>query len=140
MGRWHAHALMRAGGQVVAVADMNAQSARLLAQAYRAHAFASVDELLKQSPVDVVHICTPLATHVELTMQALEAGAHIIIEKPLTSDAETTAQLSQLAPLVHLELMALTAGGEDMDAVGRDQLVADILPHALALFQRCLSS
>jgi len=43
---------------------------------------------------DLVLICTPAATHVDLTMKALEAGAHVFVEKPLS------VSLGQLGPLL----------------------------------------
>ncbi len=168
MGRGHAHALTRAGGTVVAVADPNSARAKRLAQSCRARAFDSLQALLKQEKVDAIHVCTPLTTHVDLALQALNADAHALVEKPLAPDAALTAQLLEhaqmctrlimpvhqfifqsgvraaltrlphLAPLAHLEMTAMTAGGEGMDDAACDQLVADIVPHALALFQRCL--
>ncbi len=158
MGRWHAHTLARVGACVVAVADTDSQRAAQFARAHRAQAFVSLDELLARTQVDVVHICTPLETHVACAMRALEAGAHALIEKPLAADARSTeqllscarergrivqpvhqfvfqvglqralTQLARIAPLVHIAFSAFTAGGSD------DQLVADVLPHALALF------
>ncbi len=168
MGRWHAHALSRAGGQLVAVADINLAAAQQLARVYRAHAFSSLIELLGQIEIDVLHICTPLDTHVELGTAALEGGVHVLVEKPLAPDADRTSmllaqarahgrmlipvhqfvfqdgihlaltRLTDIAPLVQLDFTAATAGAEGADDSGRDQLVADVLPHALSLFQRFL--
>jgi predicted dehydrogenase len=45
------------------------------------------------------------------------------------------AQAAVIAPLIHLAATAYTAGGEELDPRGRDQLAADILPHALSLCQ-----
>lgn len=167
MGQWHAHALTRAGGRLVAVADCQTDAALRLAEAYRARAFASLNELLTQVPVDVVHICTPSATHVELAAFSLDSGVHLLVEKPLAPDADSTARLleqarlrnrqivpvhqfifqsgvksalarlSDLSPLVHLEATAVTAGAAKDDEA-HDQLAADIVPHVLALFQYLL--
>lgn len=168
MGHWHAHALARARGRLIAVADPNASRAQQLARRYRARDFDSLAALLAHDQMDAVHICTPLETHVALARQALAAGAHLIVEKPLAPDTRATeelldqaracrrllvpvhqfifqpgvqqalAQLPRLAPLAHVELTTMTAGGERGDDAARDQLVADILPHALALFQRLM--
>ncbi|MBI1748558.1 MAG: Gfo/Idh/MocA family oxidoreductase [Acidobacteria bacterium] len=168
MGQWHAHALRRAGGRVIAFADVDTSSANSLAQAHAALAFSSLDDLLTRAPIDVLHICTPPATHEEMASQALDAGVHVLAEKPLTPDAVSTARLlekahargrlllpvhqmvfqrgmrqvkthlSRLAPLLHLEVIATTAGGEKTGAEGLDPLVADILPHPLSIFQHFL--
>ena len=51
--------------------------------------FSSLNELLERGKPDVVVVATPPATHADLCVQALEAGAHIICEKPfVTSSAE----------------------------------------------------
>jgi predicted dehydrogenase len=165
MGRWHAHALSRAGGRVAAVADPRPGAARVLASRYHAEFFASDAEMLTQVKADVLHICTPLDTHVTLAERGLEAGLHILIEKPMAPDAAATARLldeaqsrgrlvmpvhqfafqdgmrtaraqaALIAPLLHVAATAYTAGGEGLDGHGRDLLAADILPHALSLCQ-----
>lgn len=54
-------------------------------------AYSSADELLADDDIDVVHICTPNSTHAEFALKAIDAGKHVICEKPLAtkgSDAE----------------------------------------------------
>src|SRR5262245_57554338 len=46
-------------------------------------AFASLPELLARSAVEALLIATPPATHYALAMQALEAGRHVMVEKPM---------------------------------------------------------
>ena len=169
MGRWHAHALSRAGGRVAAVADLQPGAARALAARYQAESFETAAEMLSGVKADVLHICTPLDTHVLLAERGLEAGLHILIEKPLAPDGAATAQLldeaqsrgrllmpvhqfvfqdgmrtalaqaALIAPLIHLAATAYTAGGDVLNGPGRDQLAADILPHALSLCQEFVS-
>jgi predicted dehydrogenase len=151
MGRWHARELQRAGGELVGIADADPARAPL-----------GVDELLAAAP-GVVHVCTPLPSHAELVERCLEAGAHVLCEKPLAEDAATTQRLlaaaaardrhlcpthqylfqpgfariaravPRLAPILHLDIVACSAGGEGRDA---DEVVAEILPHPLAVFER----
>lgn len=62
-----------------------------LAEQYGARAFRSVDEVLADPQVDAVLISTPPMSHAELTMRALQAGKHVLLEKPMTltvSEAE----------------------------------------------------
>lgn len=47
-----------------------------------------MERLLKNEKPDVVHICTPQATHADLTSRALEAGCHVLLEKPMALTAE----------------------------------------------------
>ncbi len=53
--------------------------------------YADVDELLAAAQPDVVHVLTPPATHATLAIQLLEAGVHVLVEKPMaltTADAD----------------------------------------------------
>jgi predicted dehydrogenase len=54
-------------------------------------------DLLDDPAVDAVAICTPVHTHYSLACAALEAGKHVLVEKPLTDSAETAAHLVELA-------------------------------------------
>lgn len=60
-------------------------------------AFSSVEQLLADDSIDVVHICTPNTTHAELTEAVLGAGKHVICEKPLATSAADGARLTRLA-------------------------------------------
>jgi predicted dehydrogenase len=105
MGRWHAAELSRAGGVVVAVADRDAGAAATLARSHPgAGAFAEASAMLRDASPEVVHVCTPTASHVELTGRCLEAGAHVLVEKPLAPDAAATEAL-----LEHAERSGLAA-------------------------------
>ena len=167
MGRRHADAVARTGGRVVAVVDVQIEQARRLAGV--GEGFRSLDDLDSRMSLDVVHICTPLATHVELAEQALMLGANVVVEKPLAADAESTAALLAVArerrllvvpvhqfvfqrgvrrllsgrdrfgTLVRCVFEAATAGAGRM-GLDPDDLVADILPHPLALFSRLTES
>ena len=57
--------------------------------------FATVEELL--AAVDAVDIVTPTITHFELTSQAIRAGKHVFVEKPVTHTVEEGRQLLALA-------------------------------------------
>ena len=167
MGSFHADAIARAGGTLVAIVDPDLERARRLAG--RAEAFASLDELGdRRDRVDVVHVCAPLTEHTSLVERALALGANLVVEKPFAPDAATTAALLATAeerrlfvvpvhqflfqrgvqrllasrhhfdPLVRCVFEATTAGAE-RTSLDPDDLVADILPHPLALFSRFAS-
>ena len=69
---------------ISAVFDRNADRTATAARKYGAQAFhSSVDELLSQ-PIDAVVICTPPQAHFELITKSLEAGKHVLVEKPFT--------------------------------------------------------
>lgn len=79
--------------QVVGIADLDLDRAQAVAKSFKIpRVYSSVDELLA-SGVDVVHVLTPPAFHAAIAIQALQAGAHVLVEKPM---AETPAQCEQM--------------------------------------------
>lgn len=59
--------------------------------------YTSLEDLLAQSEVDCVDLCTPTFVHAELTVQALEAGKHVICEKPMALTPEECARMIDAA-------------------------------------------
>lgn len=91
-------AIVEAEGNVLsAIASRDIDKARRLAIHFGAsHAFGSYDELLASDRVDAVYIPLPTAQHVEWTARAIEAGKHVLVEKPLALDANDIAPLIKL--------------------------------------------
>jgi predicted dehydrogenase len=98
MGEVHAHAVRAAGGTLSAVAGRTPQSAeRAAAILGAAHPAATPEALIDRDDVDVVHICSPNATHAQYAERALAAGKAVVCEKPLATSVEDAAQLADLA-------------------------------------------
>jgi len=64
-----------------------------------------VDQLLKNPKIDAVAIVTPVGTHYELARKALEAGKHVLVEKPLTASVSEAESLVAIAEKRKLTLM-----------------------------------
>ena len=71
------------GASLTACADVNPAAAEAFAKKHDIRALADFDALLADPTVDVVTICTPNGTHAELAIRALEAGKHVVLEKPM---------------------------------------------------------
>jgi predicted dehydrogenase len=98
MGDVHARAVRAAGGVVAAVVSRSADQAAAAAQRFgAASAFTSLGDAIDAGDVDVVHICTPNQTHMDLAHEAITAGAHVICEKPLATTAAGAAELAAAA-------------------------------------------
>ena len=69
--------------EVVAVVDTDLNKARKLADAYGADASSDLDAVLRRADVDAVTICTPSGLHADGAVAALDAGKHVVVEKPL---------------------------------------------------------
>jgi len=63
-----------------------------------------VEEVLAMPSIDAVVICTPASTHHEIARQCMEAGKHLLIEKPITTRAEEAEDLVELADELDLTM------------------------------------
>ncbi|MGY1784363.1 Gfo/Idh/MocA family protein [Geodermatophilus sp. SYSU D00698] len=98
MGTVHARAVRRGGGVVTRVAGSTPESSRAGRERIGAEsACDTVEELLAADDVDVVHVCTPNASHAPLVRAAVAAGKHVVCEKPLAVDAAEAEELRALA-------------------------------------------
>ncbi len=92
--------------QVVAVSDLRPERLALVRKRFpAAETVGDHRELLANPRVDAVAVATPVATHFEVAMQALRAGKHVLIEKPLAATAEEALQLIEEAARRKLVLM-----------------------------------
>ncbi len=94
-----------AGSQVTMVSDLSADR---LAKAARRYPAVRVTrdhrELIEHTTVDLVVIATPVSTHFDLAMQALRAGKHVLVEKPLAATSEQGLRLMEEAERRRLTL------------------------------------
>jgi UDP-N-acetyl-2-amino-2-deoxyglucuronate dehydrogenase len=80
----HAKALQQIKGcTLVAAQSRNAERAKEFAALYGIKSYASVEEMISKGSVDVAVVCTPHPEHAAPTIAALNAGAHVLVEKPL---------------------------------------------------------
>jgi predicted dehydrogenase len=94
IGVVHARSAVLAGGRVAGVAASSKESSERAARALGAErAYESGEALVESPDVDVVHICAPNSLHVPLALAALEAGKHVVCEKPLALDEAGAARL-----------------------------------------------
>jgi len=85
--------------ELVAVQDVNASAAAAFAAEFAVPAvYTELAALLAREKPDLVHICTPPSVHSALAIQCMQAGAHVLCEKPLC------ASLAELAMIQEAEL------------------------------------
>ncbi|MGA8104033.1 MAG: Gfo/Idh/MocA family oxidoreductase [Candidatus Acidiferrales bacterium] len=112
MGRVHTEAVRRLGNvEVVGVAGSTAERARRFADAQGIErSTGDYRELLGDPEIDAVHICTPNSLHFPMGIAAMEAGKHVMCEKPLAStlrEAETMVALAREKKLANCTLYNL---------------------------------
>lgn len=80
--------------EIVAVASARLESAQAAAAAFGVpHAYDDWQAMLDRHPVDLVGIATPVIYHAPMTLAALDAGAHVICEKPMAMNAAEARQM-----------------------------------------------
>lgn len=99
MGRVHLEAVRRVESvEAMAIAGRNAEAARLLGAGFSVPTITpDYREILGDSSIDAVHICTPNAQHFLMARDALQAGKHVLCEKPLATSVEEGKELVSLA-------------------------------------------
>ncbi len=91
--------------ELVAVADVHLDSARAVAERYGANYYANHLDMLEKERPQVVTIAVPTALHAEISIQAMESGAHVLIEKPIASNIEDALQIIQRSKELNRKLM-----------------------------------
>lgn len=98
IGAVHRRAALLAGAEVRGVVASSPQRAEEVAQAWNVpRGYRDIEEVVADPQVQVVHICTPNHLHRPMAQAALEAGKHVICEKPLATTLEDAEALAALA-------------------------------------------
>jgi predicted dehydrogenase len=84
--------------KLVAVSDVVKEKADELAEEFSIpHTFSDYNEMLKEVEIDAISICTPNKFHAPATLAALEAGCHVLCEKPPAMTVEEADEMAQAA-------------------------------------------
>ncbi|MBW4576287.1 MAG: Gfo/Idh/MocA family oxidoreductase [Aphanothece sp. CMT-3BRIN-NPC111] len=83
--------------QVVAVYNRDIDKAKAIADSHKAHACQTIEEIVALPDVTGVSISTPPFLHYEMAKTVLQAGKHLLLEKPTTLTAPQARELYQLA-------------------------------------------
>jgi predicted dehydrogenase len=84
--------------RIVGIADVEIDRAREAAREFDVPiAVADARELLTRDDIDLIDVCTPSHTHFELAWAALEAGKHVLCEKPVAYDCRDTIRARDFA-------------------------------------------
>ena len=83
---------------VVGVCDLDAERAGELARRHgNLPIYVDLNDLLREQRPDVVHVLTPPQSHRDLTLQILEAGAHVLVEKPMALSKSDACEMAEAA-------------------------------------------
>ena len=106
MGRNHARVYSELPGvELVAVCDIDARVAHAVASRYHATAYEDYGEMLHAVRPDAVSVTVPTAAHRQVSLDSLEAGAHVLVEKPIAATLVDGQLMIEKARAVNRQLM-----------------------------------
>ena len=88
------------GVEMVAFCDIIKERAEKAAEEFGtpdAKVYEDYKELLKDESIDVIHVCTPNRSHSFITIDSLEAGKHVMCEKPMAKTYEEAKAMCEAA-------------------------------------------
>ena len=91
--------------QITGFYDLNQERAGNLAERYNAKAYGSIEELLADPEIDAVSVCVINTQHANVSIQALNAGKHVLCEKPMATTLEDCEAMVEAAKRNHKYLM-----------------------------------
>jgi predicted dehydrogenase len=88
-----------------AVCDINGDRAREVAEEFGVKAYTDYNEMLEKADLDVIHVVTPDFAHRDPTVKSLEAGKHVLMEKPMATTLEDARAIAKAAKKADGKLM-----------------------------------
>jgi predicted dehydrogenase len=124
IGEFHARAYAGLPNvRLALVVDRTLAKARKLAEPYQAEAAAGLEALL-DSDVDVVSICTPTPSHMQLATELMRAGKHVLCEKPIARTLEQAQAMIDTADQTGAKLMVAHVSRYEADHLKAREIVA----------------
>lgn len=96
--RVHADAIMNSElAQLKYVVDIQPDRARASGEKYGCQWYTDYKEMLQKDDIDVVHICTPHYLHAGMTINSVQSGKHVFVEKPVVSHLDQAREVAEEA-------------------------------------------
>jgi len=83
--------------ELVAVCDVDESRARKVAKRYGANWYTDHTKMLREEDLDGVSVCVPTKYHADVAVDALEAGVHVLVEKPIADTVENALRIIEAA-------------------------------------------
>ena len=97
MGKTHANVYKDIGVNIVALLETNDDSAAEFAKEYGCATYKTLSEALKSEKIDIVDICLPTFLHENVAVEALQAGRHVLLEKPIALTFDSAGRIVDAA-------------------------------------------
>jgi predicted dehydrogenase len=123
IGEAHAHGYAALDNvQLAFVVDNNTENAQRLSDRYQAQIVDSLEELVRLHP-DLVSVCTPTPTHEVITNTLLNAGIHVLCEKPIARDLSQAQSMIEISTRTGSKLMIAHVSRYEVDHLKAKQIL-----------------
>lgn len=113
-------------GKLAAVCDVHREKAESFGRQYGARPYTSLDDLLKQeTEVTIVAVCSPNGLHAEHCIKSLQAGRHVLCEKPMCLTAAAAWQMNDTAHFFRRKLFVVKQNRFNPPVVAVKKLLED---------------
>jgi len=91
--------------QPVAVCDINEERAKEVAETFGVEAYTDYEDMLAKADMDVIHVATPDFAHRDPAVKSLQAGKHVLLEKPMATTLDDAKAIAEAASAADGKLM-----------------------------------
>lgn len=107
IGMRHAEHIQKLAN-LVAVCDIDESKAKAFAEKFQCTAYQKIEDMLAiEKDIDVVSICSPNGLHAKHSIQSLEAGFHVLCEKPMAINVQDCGEMIKTAERMNRRLFAI---------------------------------
>lgn len=107
IGMRHAEHIQKLA-QLVAVCDIDSSKSTAFSEKFNCNAYQNIEDMLaKEKDIDVVSICSPNGLHAKHSIQSLEAGFHVLCEKPMAINVQDCGEMIKTAERMNKRLFAI---------------------------------
>ena len=90
--------------ELLAVCDINAERAKSVAKQFNVEAYTNIGKMLRRKDVEAVSVCTWSTNLAKTALKALQAGKHVLVEKPMATNTKQAEKLLKTAEKNELHL------------------------------------
>ncbi len=126
--------------QLVALADVRPEAAKALAQGFNCPSYDSHQAMAESEKFDAVIVCTPPATHPEITCFFLGRGVNVLCEKPLAIDSASAQQMLEAARRSGAKLTMGSKFRYVEDVIKAKSIVASGILGEIVLFENAFTA
>jgi predicted dehydrogenase len=127
------------GAKLVAVADVNIDAAEKMANEHNAASFSSIKQMQAETDLDAVIVCTPPLFHKEQCCDLLNAGIHVLCEKPLSIDSDSALEMFHVAKTNDVVFTMASKFRFVEDVIKAKQFIQEGLLGEVILYENCFT-